>query len=162
MGSGVLPDGSPGASMRRRVEAALQLQKEFNDLIFIPTGGIVPGRPRCEADVMKDLLLDAGVKSKCIIPETKAKNTLQNTLNTAKIIRNFSSDCTVIVCSENYHIPRCRMLLYLMGISTTSRPMPSAKSTAGWMRRVYFYFREAIAIPLHVIMLLVLKGLRKA
>jgi hypothetical protein len=59
LGSAVLPDGSPGAGMRRRVAAALHLRDEFNDLIFIPTGRIAPDRPRREADAIKDLLLHA-------------------------------------------------------------------------------------------------------
>ncbi len=157
MGSAVLADGSPGEGMRRRVAAALHLREEFNDLIFIPTGGIAPGRPCCEADAMRDLLLHAGVKSECIIPETRAKNTLQNTINASEIIRKFPSDCTVIVCSDNYHIPRCRVLLYLLGVSTTSRPMPGGRKTRWWMRRAYYYIREAAAIPFDVIRLLISK-----
>jgi uncharacterized SAM-binding protein YcdF (DUF218 family) len=161
MGSSVLADGSPGAGMRRRVEAALHLRDEFNDLIFIPTGGISPDRPRSEADAIKDLLLHAGVKSECIIPETKAKNTLQNTINTAHIIRKLPLSSAVIVCSDNYHIPRSRVLLYLMGVSTTSRPMPGGKNTTGWMRWAYYYIREAAAIPFDVIRLLIFKLLKK-
>jgi uncharacterized SAM-binding protein YcdF (DUF218 family) len=157
MGSAVLPDGSPGAGMRRRVEVALQLQDEFNDLIFIPTGGIAPDRSRCEADAMKDLLLHAGVKSECIIPETKAKNTLQNAINSAHLIRKLPLSSTVIVCSDNYHVPRCRVLLYLMGISTTSRPMPSGRKTTGWLQWAYYYIRETAAIPFDVIRLIIPK-----
>ena len=161
MGAAVLPNGSPGAAMRRRVGAALQLRNEFNDLIFIPTGGIAAGRPRSEGDAMKNLLLQAGVKSECIIPETKSKNTLQNIINTSEIIRKSPSDCSVIVCSDNYHIPRSRVLLYLMGISTISRPMPSGRNTAGSVRWAYYYCREAVALPAHILLLLILKAFRK-
>jgi uncharacterized SAM-binding protein YcdF (DUF218 family) len=161
MGSGVLPDGSASRGMRRRVKAALQLREEFNDLIFIPTGGIAPGRPRSEADAMRDLLLQAGVKSECIVPETRAKNTLHNVINSAHIIKKLPLSGAAIVCSVNFHIPRCRMLLYLMGISTTSRPMPAVSRHIGWIRRAYFYCREAVAIPVDIIILLVLKAFRK-
>ena len=161
MGSAVLADGSPSEGMRRRVAAALDLRAEFNDLIFIPTGGIAPGRFRSEADAMRNLLLHAGVNSECIIPEASAKNTLQNTINASEIIRKFPSDCTVIVCSDNYHIPRCRVLLYLLGVSTISRPMPGGRKTTGWMRRTYYYIREAAAIPFDVIRLLIPKILKK-
>ena len=161
MGSAVLADGSPSEGMRRRVAAALDLREEFNDLIFIPTGGVAPDRFRSEADVMKDLLLHAGVKSKCIIPETSAKNTLQNTINSAHIIQKLPLSGTVIVCSDNYHIPRCRVLLYLMGVSTISRPMPGGEKTSGWMRRAYIYCREAVAIPVDIAILFILKAFRK-
>jgi uncharacterized SAM-binding protein YcdF (DUF218 family) len=162
MGSAVLPDSTPGEAMRRRVEAALYLIDEINDLIFIPTGGIVQNRPCSEAEAMKDLLIKAGVKSERIILEPEAKNTLQNIINSAHIIRKLPFSSAVIVCSDNYHIPRSRILLQLMGISTTYRPMPSGRKTTGWMRWAYFYCREAVAIPIHIIMLLILKAFRKA
>ena len=162
MGSAVSPEGAPGQAMRRRVGAALALLEEFNDLIFIPTGGIVQGRPCSEAEAMKDLLLKAGVKGENIIPEPEAKHTLQNIINSAHIIRKLPRSSAVIVCSDNYHIPRSRALLYLMGIPTISRPMPSGRKTTGWLRWAYFYCREAVALPIHIIMLLVLKACRKA
>ena len=162
MGSAVLPDGTPGHAMRRRVAAALKLLDEFNDLGFIPTGGIFQDRPCSEAAAMKTLLLKAGVNSERIILETEAKHTLQNIINSVHIIKKLPLSGSVIVCSDNYHIPRSRTLLYLMGIPTISRPMPSGRKTTGWLRWAYFYGREAVAIPIHIIMLLVLKAFRKA
>ena len=162
MGSSVLPDGTPGVAMRRRVEAALDLIDEFNDLIFIPTGGIFQDRPCSEAEAMKDMLIEAGVKNECIIPEPEAKNTFQNIINSAHIIKKLSFSTDVIVCSDNYHIPRCRALLHLLGVPTISRPMPSGRSVTGWKRWAYFYCREAVAIPIHIIMLLIFKAFRKA
>ena len=161
MGSAILPDGSPGAGMRRRVAAALQLREEFNDLIFIPTGGNVQNRPCSEAEAMKGLLINAGVKSDRIILEPEANHTLENIINSARIIKKLPLSGEVIVCSDNYHIFRSRLLLYLMGIPTISRPMPSGRKTTGWRRWAYFYIREAVAIPIHIIMLLVLKAFRK-
>ena len=162
MGSSVSADGSPGEAMRRRVGAALRLCDEFQDLIFIPTGGIFPDRPCSEAEAMKGLLIEAGIDSRHIILEGESKNTLQNSIYTAAIIKNSAAADTVIVCSDNYHIPRSRILLHLMGISTTYRPMPSGRQTVGWIRWTYFWCREAIAIPIHVITLLILKASRKA
>ena len=162
MGSAVSEDGTPGEAMRRRVEAALELRDEFREILFIPTGGIFPARPRTEAAAMKDLLVEAGIAKENIILEGESKNTLQNSINTAAIIKKLPSPKTIIVCSDNYHIPRSRILLHLMGISTTNRPMPSGRQTDGWIRWTYFWCREAIAIPVHVGMLLFLKALGKA
>ena len=162
MGCGVSEEGTPGQAMRRRVGAALKLCDEFSDIIFIPTGGILPNRPFSEADAMKALLIEAGIDSQSIILETEAKKTLQNIINTAAIIKTMSSPGDVIVCSDNYHIPRSRILLQLMGISTIYRPMPSGRQTIGWKRWAYFCCREALAIPIQVIMLLILKAFHKA
>jgi uncharacterized SAM-binding protein YcdF (DUF218 family) len=162
MGSAVSADGTPGEAMRRRVGAALQLGDEFRNLIFIPTGGAFPNRPCSEADAMKNLLIEAGVDSRNIILETQAKNTLQNIINCAAIIKKMPSPGAVIVCSDNYHIPRSRILMKLMGISTIYRSMPSGRQTTGWMRWTYFYLREAVAIPVNITMLFFLKLFKKA
>jgi uncharacterized SAM-binding protein YcdF (DUF218 family) len=162
MGSAVSADGTPGEAMRRRVGAALQLHDEFSTLLFIPTGGIFPDRPFSEADAMKELLIKAGIDSQHIIIERQSKTTLHNCINTAAIIKNMPAPDAVIVCSDNYHIARSRILLRLTGISTISRPMPSGRQTAGWIRWTYYWCREAIALPIHVIMLLILKAFRKA
>ena len=161
MGSAVLPDGRPGPAMRRRVTAALKLQSEFEDLIFIPSGGIAQNRPCSEAEAMRALLIEAGVDSDRIFLESESKNTLQNVIRSARIIRQFPTTCNVIVCSDIYHILRCRWLLHLMGISTIYRPMPSARNKAGWMRWMYFCVREAVAIPVQVLSLLILKLFHK-
>ncbi len=162
MGSSVSADGMPGEAMRRRIGAALQLGEEFSNLIYLPTGGIFPDRPCSEAEAMNNLLIEAGVDSQRIFLESKSKNTLQNSINTAAIIKSMPAPDTVIVCSDNYHIPRSRILLRLMGISTTYHPMPSGRQAAGWLRWAYFWCREAIAIPIQVIMLLILKALGEA
>ena len=157
MGSAVLPDGRPGPAMLRRVDAALKLRSEFEDLIFIPSGGIVQNRPCSEAEVMRALLIEAGVDSERIIMESESKNTLQNVIHSVRIIRRFPAFRNVIVCSDDYHILRCRLLLYLMGISTLPRPMPTARNEVGWMRWVYFWVREAVAIHVQVFLLLIYK-----
>ena len=162
MGSSVSADGTPGGAMRRRVGAALQLGDEFSNLIYLPTGGIFPDRPYSEAEAMKNLLMEAGIDPQRIILECKSKNTLQNSIHAATIIKKMPAPDAVIVCSDSYHLPRSRILLHLMGISTTYRPMPSGRQAAGWIRWAYFWCREAVAIPIHVIMLLVLKALDKA
>ena len=162
MGSAVSEDGTPGKAMRRRVKAALELRHQFRDILFIPTGGIFPDRPCTEAAAMKDLLIEAGVANENIVLEGESKNTLQNCIYTAAIIKKLPSPKAIVVCSDNYHIPRSRILLHLIGISTIYRPMPSGRQTDGWIRWTYFWCRETIAIPIYVAMLLTLKFFRKA
>jgi uncharacterized SAM-binding protein YcdF (DUF218 family) len=162
MGSAVSADGRPGEAVRPQVAAALELGAEFGDLVFIPTGGIFPHNPCSEAEIMKELLMDAGVDPHDIIAEPRARNTLQNIIRSVAIIKKIPSHGSVIVCSDNYHIARSRILLRLLGISTIYRPMPAARQSIGWMRWAYFICREAIAIPIQVVLLLILKALRKA
>jgi uncharacterized SAM-binding protein YcdF (DUF218 family) len=108
------------------------------------------------------LLIEAAVNSDRIFLEDKSKNTLQNVIHSARIIRQFQTACNVIVCSDDYHTLRCRLLLYLMGISTNYRQMPGARIHIGWLRWMYFCVREAVAIPVQAFVLLGLKIFRKA
>ena len=108
-----------------------------------------------EAKVMKDILQDAGVKEADIILDESSKNTFESIVNCASIIHSLPGS-EVIVCSDNYHILRARLLLKILGISTVYRSMPSGLKVNGVIRWGYYYLRELLAIPKDIF-LLVLK-----
>lgn len=161
MGSAVLSDGRPSQAMRRRVKAALDLRSEFSNLVFLPTGGNIQRWGRCEAEVMTGLLKDAGVDSKSTILETNSKNTLQSLSFCARKIKKLPDDVTVIVCSDTFHLARCRLLLSILGIHSSYRPMPGGRRSLGFFRWAYYCAREAVAIPVDTVLLLFLKILGK-
>jgi uncharacterized SAM-binding protein YcdF (DUF218 family) len=157
MGSAVLSDGRPSNAMRRRVKAALYLRHEFHNLIFLPTGGNLQRWGRSEADVMKGLLTDAGVGNDSIIQETDSKNTLQSLTYCARKIKKLPDVATVFVCSDSFHLPRCRLLLSILGIHPDYRPMPRGIKSLGLARWSYYCAREAVAIPVDTALLLFFK-----
>lgn len=161
MGSAVLPDGRPGKAMQRRVRAALDLHFEFRNLIFLPTGGNLKRWGRCESDVMTALLKDAGVGNENIIQETDSKDTLQSIAFCAQTIKKLPDAVTVVVCSDSFHLPRCRLLLSILGISSIHRPMPGGKKSLGFIRWAYYCIREGFAIPVDAVLLLSKKYLGK-
>ena len=154
MGSAVLPGGRPSKAMQRRVRAALDLRFEFPSLIFVPTGGNLQRWGHCESDVMTALLKDAGVVNENIIQETDSKDTLQSIAFCAQTIKKLPEVVTVIVCSDSFHLPRCRLLLSILGISSIHRPMPGGKKSLGFIRWTYYCIREAVAIPVDAVLLL--------
>lgn len=162
MGSAVLRDGRPSNAMRRRVKAALHLRHEFHSLIFLPTGGNIERWGHSEADVMTGLHKDAGVRNDSIIRETDSKNTLQSLTNCASKIKKLPDGVPVVVCSDSFHLPRCRLLLSILGIHSDYRPMPRGIKSLGFARWAYYCAREAIAIPADTTILLFYKILRKA
>jgi uncharacterized SAM-binding protein YcdF (DUF218 family) len=161
MGSAVLPDGKPSDAMRRRVKAALDLRNEFKDLLFLPTGGNIQRWGRSEADVMKGLLKDAGINNNNTIQETDSKNTLQSITYCARKIKKLPDIVTVVVCSDSFHLPRCRLLLSILGIHSNHRPMPGGRKSLGFTRWAYYCAREAVAIPVDVALLLFFKIIGK-
>ena len=162
MGSAVSTDGRPSQAMRRRVKAALDLRHEIKNLIFLPTGGNLERWGHSEAEIMTGLLKDAGVDNESIIQETASRNTLQSLTYCARKIKQRSDIATIVVCSDSFHLTRCRFLLSLLGIQSDRRPMPHGIRSMGFARWAYYCAREAVAIPVDTAMLIFCKIFRKA
>lgn len=145
MGAAVWPNGVPSNAMRRRVLGALDTSSTLENILFLPTGGV--GKfPPAEAEVMRDLLLEAGVPVTNIALEDKATDTLSSVSLCASILRHLPTRSDVYVCSDTYHIPRCRWLFRLYGIKTRAGQVQSGRSYTGTLKWASFYLREAAAI----------------
>ncbi len=111
---------------------------------------------------MNRLLQAAGVQEGHILTEAESKTTLQSLIKCTRIIQRERLSGPVVVCSDVYHIPRCRLILCLLGIRTVFRPMPSGREVNGVLRWASYYIRDAAAIPYNLLTLLFLKATRKA
>ena len=154
-GCGVRPDGSPSPTLRHRVEAALAQARRLSDPCFMPTGGL--GRnPPAEAEVMARLLREAGVPAARILPEPTARDTLASVHACAALLRS-RADGVVWVATSDYHLPRCVVLLRLAGLSARACPPPGPappESAHGRWQVAYRWGREAVALPVDVVLLL--------
>lgn len=155
-GAAVRPDGSPSGTLRRRVEGAYGLAIGNPRAKFLPTGGQGKFGP-AEALVMRDLLVYLGVKAEQIIPEDQAGDTLTSVQNCAAILRRRGDVRSVTVCSSPYHNPRCQILLRLLGIPARRGRMPSDRPALGTKKWIYYWFRDMMAIPFDVVLLLLSK-----
>jgi vancomycin permeability regulator SanA len=153
MGAAVMADGRPSGAMRRRVEGALDLARKSQDAFYIVTGGKGRYGPP-EAEVMKFELQASGVPEDRIVPETVSKDSLSSVENCARIIKKYADVESVFVCSDRYHIPRCRWLFWMLGISTRPGHMPSGLKANGILRWSIYYFREIIATPVDTLLML--------
>jgi uncharacterized SAM-binding protein YcdF (DUF218 family) len=162
MGAAVSSDGRPSQAMRRRVKAALGLRHEFKNLIFLPTGGNLERWGHSEAEIMTGLLKDAGIDGESIIQETESRNTLQSLTYCARKIKQRCDIATIVVCSDSFHLPRCRFLLSLLGMHSDRRPVPHGLRSMGFARWAYHCAREAVAIPVDTALLIFYKIFRKA
>jgi uncharacterized SAM-binding protein YcdF (DUF218 family) len=153
MGAAVRADGQPSGAMRRRVEAALCLARSSQDSFYVATGGRGRFGPP-EADVMKQILVSAGVPEKRVVAERESSDTLSSVINCASIIRREKGVRSVLVCSDRYHIPRCRWLFWLLGIHTGRASVPSGREANGILRWSLYYVRELVATPVDTVILL--------
>lgn len=152
-GAAVWKDGRASNAMRRRVEGALRSARDARSPVFLVSGG-VGKHPPSEAEVMSRLLQEAGIPEKNILREEASTDTLQSVRNCVRILRSLPGFGDVVVCSDVYHIPRCRWLLKLYGIATRSGEVASGRSQNKILRWWYYYLREFAAVPWDTLMAL--------
>jgi vancomycin permeability regulator SanA len=145
MGAAVRPDGTPSGAMRRRVESALSLGGRSSESYYIVTGGRGKFGPP-EAEVMESMLREAGVLANRIISDPKSYDTLSSVYECAALLGSRRYLHPIIICTDEYHVFRCRLLFRFLGIATEKRPMQSGKQANGVLRWTYYYAREALAI----------------
>jgi len=145
MGAAVWPGGVPSKAMRRRVQGAFDTGRDLKNVLFLPTGGVGKAPP-AEAEVMRELLIEMGVASSSILVEEVADDTLSSVRLCAGILKTMNDLGEVYVCSDTYHIPRCRWLFRLYGVKTRAGRVESGRSNTGTIKWAWFYVREAAAI----------------
>lgn len=149
-GAAVRPDGSPSTALRARVEAALALGRSLPDPLYVPTGGQGRhGRP--EAVVMAELLADAGIAPGSILVEPTGRNTLRSACACARLL---PANAPVYVATSTYHLPRCVLLLRLLGMPARPGRTPPGPASASWRKRWFWRLREAPAVPVDAALLL--------
>ena len=152
-GAGMLPDGTPSRTLRRRVDAALAFGRALPEALYLPTGGI--GRyGGSEARAMADRLLSAGVPAEAMLLEETARDTLGSVLACRAILRRLGHRGAVHAATSAYHLPRCLLLLRLAGIAASAVPPPDAPASEHWARRWYWRLREVPALPWDALLLL--------
>src|SRR6202000_3163567 len=117
MGAAVWQGGRASKAMCRRVQGALASARGYPDALFLPSGG-VGLHPPSEAQVMAELLGQAGVAQGNILIEDASTDTLSSVRNCARLLRSLPGFGDLIICSDAYHVPRCRWLFHLYGFSS--------------------------------------------
>lgn len=128
----------PNASLKARLDTALNLYKKCPTTIFITSGGKGKDEEYTESFVMKKYLISKGVPSKNIIEENNSKTTLENLIFSKKIIKDSNS---IGVISNSFHIYRIKFFIKKMGLKIEPIYAPTPFSTL-----VSSYLRESLAI----------------
>jgi uncharacterized SAM-binding protein YcdF (DUF218 family) len=136
-----------------RVEAAVAFSRRFADARFIPTGGLGRFGPS-EASVMAMLLAARGVPSEHIMLEESGTDTLSSVRAIAAMLRQSGITAPLFVASSLYHLPRCVILLRLMGFTAGPAIPPVVSAGSRWWRRCYWWLREVPALPYDVVLAL--------
>jgi vancomycin permeability regulator SanA len=146
MGARVMDDGQPSGAMTRRVNAAIDSGRMMPGACFLVTGGV--GKSKfCEADAMRSMLIRAGIPGTNIISEAGSGDTLSSVINCSLILKGNRSFDLLRVVTDIYHLPRCRWLFFLSGVSTSGILVSGGLKSNGLIKWIYFYLRELLAIP---------------
>src|SRR5687767_9398781 len=112
LGCRVRPDGSPTSQLRRRVALAVALYETGAAPLLVLSGG---GTPVSEAQVMAGLARTAGVPEAALLYEGASRNTAENALNSARLLREMGLSRVLLVSSRT-HLLRARWLFRLAGL----------------------------------------------
>jgi uncharacterized SAM-binding protein YcdF (DUF218 family) len=141
-GALVRPDGSPSASLLRRIGYGLEAAQAHPDAPILCSGGVCRPGPS-EASIMASVLLAEGVAAERLILDEKSRSTLENVAATlAQVAAGGHSH--VLACSDGYHLPRIRLLLALHGVKSTPWP---CRERAPLGHGVAMGLRECLAVP---------------
>jgi len=154
LGCAVRASGVPSQAMQRRVNQALETARQLERVAFVPIGGV--GRhPPAEALVMQGLLRAGGVPSSRIEPVPLGTNTIRSLRACWPVLcaaRALPEPAQIHVCTDAYHMLRCRSILWLWGLETRALGCP--KQRAGRLL-LYMLVRDRLGLLKDVCLALV-------
>ena len=112
-----LNNNKPINSMYYRIDRAYKYLLNNSKCKIIVSGGITGRNTISEAEVMKELLINKGIDQNRIILEDKSLTTIQNIEFVNKIIKTNSK---VVLCSNNYHTFRAKLIARCFGLKFKS------------------------------------------
>jgi len=149
LGAAVWPGGRPSPTMARRTQEAARQWHAGAASAVIPCGGVGRHKPS-EAEVMKRLLVEAGVSEEVIHPEARSTSTATNIAFARPILETLGVS-EVLIVSDAYHLPRARLLGRRAGlkVQTASPPLRGARPATfirGALREIPAYLAALLGV----------------
>ncbi len=141
-------DGKYNPCLESRVANAVALYKSGYASKIIVSGGNDSEDNINEAETMKKIAIEGGVKVQDILLEKEATSTYEN-FTYSKQILNKNKLKSIIIVTEPFHSPRAGLIAKKMGINFTVSP---ASESPCWTNGKYFskyFLKEPLAIILY-------------
>jgi uncharacterized SAM-binding protein YcdF (DUF218 family) len=133
---------APSPALIRRVECGI-MRFECGDAPLLLLCGGGPGNSP-EARVMRDIAIARNVPEAAIVLEPHSRNTFENAVETARLMRSKGLTSLVLV-SDRYHLPRASLLFRHAGLIVLATDHPP---TRGFWREMPLVARESLAFGL--------------
>ena len=140
LGAQVLPTGEPSVQLQWRLDKALECYRK-NPCFIVVTGGQGGNEPEPEGDVMRRVLIEAGVPEAHVISETKATDTQENIRYSWELLRDKGCQKPLIVTSD-YHLPRAMAIARDNGLDPLGAGSPCRSEPKFWLKN---HMREALS-----------------
>ena len=127
LGCRLAAEGRPSERLRRRVARAVELYRGGGAPLLVLSGG--GAGPVSEASIMHEMALAAGVPEAALLCEPHSRNTVENAVNTARLLRERGLT-RVILVSDRTHLPRAAVLFRLGCLEVVGRAGVPAFSRA--------------------------------
>ena len=84
--------------------------------------------------------------------EETGTDTLSSARAVAALLRARGITAPVFAASSLYHLPRCMLVLRLIGVRAHAAIPPIVPAATHWWRRLYWWLREVPALPYDVVL----------
>lgn len=142
LGASLRPDGSPSPALARRVRHGVALMQAGRAAALLMTGGATNGGVP-EAQVMARLALASGVPAERVHMEERARDTIENALFSAPLIRR-AGWRRLLVITDSFHRPRAAYIFRRFGLDVVVAGVRPERPSAQWRLA---HLREAAALP---------------
>lgn len=143
LGAAVWADG-PSPSLMARVQYASQLYKEGYAPYIILSGGQGKFGPT-EAEMMKQLLLQDGIKTEVLILEEQSTNTYENITYSYKLMQAHQLKSALIV-TDTFHLKRAMRMAESQDMITYGAPVFESVLYKNKSLKFYYTLREVLAL----------------
>lgn len=150
LGAGLERDNIPSNILMDRLKSAYQLLEKNKTEILILSGS-TKGNDYCESIAMLNFLIEMGVKKENIEIDKKGNSTMASLVN----FKNTHNTTDVVIVSQGFHIPRSLLLARLLKLKAIGYVANNAHFS--FIKILYWYCREIIAIPYNFIKYLLTK-----
>lgn len=145
LGARVYISGAYNPCLKARVDHAVTLYKHKFAPKILMSGGNDKEDNANEAETMKKIAIEEGVKPEDILLEKKSSSTYENIMFSKKLFeaKNLQS---VIIVTEPFHIPRASLVAKKAALSFTVSP---AIDSPCWTHHTYlskYFLKEPLAI----------------
>ncbi len=102
---------------------------------------------------MRRLLIEFGVPPEDILLEETGTDTLSSVVALHRLLRLHPDIKCVYAATSAYHLPRCVLLLWLVGVWAKTCPPPPVPVSTSLTKHWYWRLRELAAIPYDAILI---------